>query len=60
MTNQVEGFMYEERDYGSLEGCEETICRGIIDIKIRDYKPKMLHLNICYYILIFSLASRTS
>lgn len=54
MTNRVEGFMYKERDYGSLEGCEETICRDIIDIKVRDYKIKMLHLNICYYILILA------
>lgn len=34
MTNRVEGFMYEEKDYTSLEGCEETICRDIIDIKV--------------------------
>jgi len=26
--------MYEERDYASLEGCEETICRDIIDVKV--------------------------
>jgi len=32
MTNRVEGFMYEERDYGILEYCEETICRDIIDM----------------------------
>lgn len=52
MTNRVEGFMYEKRDYGSLEGCEKTICRDLTDIKVRDYKIKMLYLNICYYILI--------
>lgn len=34
MTNRVEGFMYEERDYVSLQSCEETICRDVIDIKV--------------------------
>jgi len=26
--------MYEERDYATLEGGEETICRDIIDVKV--------------------------
>lgn len=54
MTNRVEGFTYKERDYGSLEGCEETICRDITDTKVKDYKIKMLYLNICYYIQILA------
>lgn len=46
--------MHEERDYGILESCEETICRDIIDIKVRDYKIRMLYLNTCYYIWILA------
>lgn len=47
MTNRVERFICEGRDYESLEGCEETICRDISDIKVRDYNIEMLCLSVC-------------
>lgn len=47
MTNRVERFICEGRDYECLEGCEETICRDISDIKVRDYNIEMLCLNVC-------------
>lgn len=34
--------MYDEGDYGSLEGCEKPICRDIIDVKVKDYTIKVL------------------
>lgn len=45
MTNRVERFMCEGGDYGSLEGCEETICRDISDIGVRDFNI-LLCLNV--------------
>lgn len=38
--------MCEGGDYESLEGCEETICRDISDIKVRDFDINMLCLNV--------------
>lgn len=48
MTNRVERFMCGGRDYESLEGCEETICRDISDIKVRNSNVNVLCLNVCY------------
>lgn len=45
MTNRVERLMCEGGDYEILEGCEETICRAISDIEVRDFNI-MLCLNV--------------